>query len=324
MFKALDKYLTDNNVPPELTVKVTRMAQKALREQQENVEESGIELLQMISEPLMVELHFSIYSPNLFISPFFRVFAKTQPSSIRNICHQAVSRLVFRQDDIIFNEMEKPRVAQAFFIDSGNLRYVTEQSWHRNPRPDGLELSGEKHWISEAALWVDDWTHVGTLRAETDCRLIAVNAKEFQSIVAMAGENLVRVYAELLIDHLNGAEKGTLTDITEYTLELGRLMNRVYGEAWMEFKPEYQRKIEIQEKHSIFGGRTSMLQGVHRPSLLKIDGQDRSSFLRAITRMTSVMPRALDGESNRQEVQQVGGIDELQACHSEDLPRQSS
>merc|ERR1712032_1246131 len=66
----LRKYLLDNAISYILTMRVQRSAQHALLEQQNYIPEGHVELLELVSEPLRIELHFELYSRILKCHPF--------------------------------------------------------------------------------------------------------------------------------------------------------------------------------------------------------------------------------------------------------------
>merc|ERR1712176_322185 len=105
-------------------MKVQRNAKHALVEQERNSEEANIELLQIISDPLMMELHYEIYMPVLAVHPWFRCYNEVNPACLRKVCHTAVSLLSVSKGDIIFHDLETPNNPQMLFVIKGQLEYL--------------------------------------------------------------------------------------------------------------------------------------------------------------------------------------------------------
>ena len=189
----------------------------------------------MISTPLLIELHYEIHSPALFVHPFFACYHEVNPRGIRMSCHQAVQALALSRDDTLFSEMEKSNQPQMFFVLQGSLSYVSPDS--------GTEIVTAGMWISEAELWATNWIHQGTLRAVTDCRLTALNATTFQELVSAFPSPHAGVYADSFVQGLNHEEVAT-TDIGNQ-LGLGILCTiceRCFPEEWPMIRPEFDRR----------------------------------------------------------------------------------
>merc|ERR1712232_74849 len=121
----LRRFLSDNGVSNRLAVRVQRNARHALAQQQRYMQESSVELLKMVSEPLRMELHFEIYSPLLVKHPFFNQYIEECPHVMRKVCHKAIHIEPVYQGDVIFNAGECPNPPKMYFVVSGMLEYFT-------------------------------------------------------------------------------------------------------------------------------------------------------------------------------------------------------
>lgn len=202
-FSALSRYLCSKKISQELSAKVLRNAQYALEERKRNADESGIDLLYLISEPLRTELHYEVYSPTLMIHPFFRLFAGVHPTGIRKICHTTLAKMSYSRGDVVFTE-EVPVAPKMFFILHGMLLYVQERTRQSKV--------GHRHWMAEMVLWTS-WSHRGTLHAAEDCQLLAMDAVKFSSVVSKFPGNQVHDYAEHFVARLRDLEMFELTDV---------------------------------------------------------------------------------------------------------------
>jgi len=203
----LNQYLFDNGISTKVALRVQRNAMYALLQEKKNTPESAIELLNLVSEPLRVELHYEIHLPVLAWHPFFRRFNEFNANATRRICHVAVSRLSICRGDILFSIGEQPQFPAMYFIMNGRMQYLSDG---RSPEA----LTPDNKWASEPVLWTP-WVHLGTLRARAECMLTLLDANQFQSICVQfrTQEFFPRLYAEEFVAELNNTSKDEITDM---------------------------------------------------------------------------------------------------------------
>lgn len=202
----LRRYLTQNGISKSLSLRVQRNAQHSMAERQTAMPEAAVELINVVSEPLRVELHYEMYSKVVGIHPFFRRYMAECPHVMRKVCHGAVSMAPVSLGDVIFNVGEIPSVPKMFIISKGELVYMTDAG-----RKTTL---GPGDWLSEMTLWVH-WVHRGMLTATTDTMMHTIDAKEFQRI-ASSFEHLSfdpRSYAHDFLEMLNTTPQSEITDM---------------------------------------------------------------------------------------------------------------
>jgi hypothetical protein len=204
-FVQLRRYLYQNSISEELTLRIQRNAQHAMLERQHFMQEINVELLGMVSEPLRIDLHFELYSPVFQVHPFFSRYSETCPQVMRKVCHRAVHMTVATVGDTIFDIGEIPANPKMYFLCSGTMQYVS--------------ISGQVstveaiQWISEATLWTP-WMHVGVLTAMSECRVVVLSAQTFQDIVYEHDHTDMdpRTYAVEFVNELNKTEE-EVTDL---------------------------------------------------------------------------------------------------------------
>lgn len=141
--------------------------------------------------------------------------------------------------DVLFVNGETPTVPQMLFTLSGMLSYSRQggldvncvgiqekQSRRGRARSSSImhrvaNMDPISTWVSEAALWCT-WTHCGCLRAESDCRLLALDAGSFQVIAPQfhcGAEFHLGTYAQEYVSRLNShCAVGILSDVDEENL----------------------------------------------------------------------------------------------------------
>merc|ERR1712032_925133 len=179
-----------------------------------------------------MELHFEMYSQILNRHPFFRCYTEVNPAGIRKLCHSAVSPLSMHTGDEVFHAFEKTHNPRMFFVLNGELQYYVEST---NCMP---VVVTNKHWLSEATLWTSEWVHLGTLRASTECQLLALDSCKFQTIVSAftsqhAG-NYARDFVEFANYHLDEQ-----TDGGECHSFLQDIIFQTFPDVWPRVKDEF-------------------------------------------------------------------------------------
>lgn len=235
----LNQYLFENGISAKVALRVQKNAMYALMQEKKNTPESAIELLDLVSEPLRVELHYEIHLPVLTWHPFFRRFNEVNANAMRRICHVAVSRLGVCRGDILFSTGEQPQVCLMYFIMHGRMQYATDGE-------SGSALKPEEKWASEAVLWTP-WIHLGTLRARSECQLTMLNAGDFQSICVQfrTQEFYPKMYAEEFCMELNDCtHKEEITDLYP-GFDVEQVCSKIF--------PEHGKEGEHKEKdHTLF------------------------------------------------------------------------
>lgn len=171
----LRRFLRSNNVSHRLSLRIQRNAVFTMQERQRFMPEAQVELLEAVSKPLHVELHFEMYSPVLACHPFFNAYIAERPYIMRSVCHEAVVVMAFATGDVLFDVGETRDDAKMYIAMEGMFEYF---------RVDGatVEISPVT-WVSEASLWIC-WMHHGTLSARTNSRVAVLDAKNFANIVS--------------------------------------------------------------------------------------------------------------------------------------------
>eukprot|EP00929_Paragymnodinium_shiwhaense_P059838 TRINITY_DN29938_c0_g1_i1.p1 TRINITY_DN29938_c0_g1~~TRINITY_DN29938_c0_g1_i1.p1 ORF type:complete len:620 (+),score=132.78 TRINITY_DN29938_c0_g1_i1:112-1971(+) len=216
----LREFMTQNNVTTRLAMRVMRNAKAALVLGNTYISEVNVNLMRLISEPLLEELHMEMYSPTLVHHPFFETYLIHCPQVMKKVCHNAITRKQVFSGDVIFETGEHPAEPVMYFIRKGLMKYS-----HSKGTTYDLK-DGE--WLAEAVLWTS-WTHVGRCQAESNSDLLVVNATLFREIATSFHHPLnfdLREYAAEFVKDLN-VHVGELTDISidGYILKFGLFSN---------------------------------------------------------------------------------------------------
>jgi len=198
----LRRYLGNHGISASLSVRVQRNAQHALLAHKKHAPERDIELLALISEPLRAELHYETYAPLLMTHPFFDCYHILNSDGIRKLCHTAATQQAISAGDTVFINFEAPQHPRIYFVMSGKLEYKQENH---------IQEVSVGQWAAEASLWTF-WIHCGTLKAHSECMLLAIDAKKFQDLVGLFPTQHAHCYATGFVQLLNSGNE-QLTDL---------------------------------------------------------------------------------------------------------------
>eukprot|EP00441_Pelagodinium_beii_P022210 CAMPEP_0197681944 /NCGR_PEP_ID=MMETSP1338-20131121/95722_1 /TAXON_ID=43686 ORGANISM="Pelagodinium beii, Strain RCC1491" /NCGR_SAMPLE_ID=MMETSP1338 /ASSEMBLY_ACC=CAM_ASM_000754 /LENGTH=430 /DNA_ID=CAMNT_0043263355 /DNA_START=6 /DNA_END=1294 /DNA_ORIENTATION=+ len=216
---ALRRFLLENSISRGLAVRVQRNAQFAMQEQKSKAPEKNIELLRVISTPVLMELHYEIHSKVLNLHPFFLNYHDINSAGIRKVCHLALDMVSLHPGDVLFSHLEVPSVPRMFFVVEGSFQYIQK---------DFVCTVGVDEWMSEAVLWTR-WTHCGSAKAMKKTRIMALSAEDFQDIISTFPSNHAPLYAMEFVECLNNTEE-KLSDTCASKEDVAAMVERAFPE----------------------------------------------------------------------------------------------
>jgi len=204
----LRRYLKQSGISNRLAIRVQRNAQIGLTLQ--HVAESSVGLLELVSRPLRVEMHFEMFCPVLENHSFFARYVQDYPHIVRQLCHSAIQNMHVAVGDVIFNIGEANEQPKMYIVAHGSLVYA-----HLLGKITDV-FEGDT--VAEAVLWLK-WTHQGTLTAKVDSDLVEMDGKRFQDIVPRFDHQLFCpwTYASSFVEAMEDQEE--ISDIMEQPSE---------------------------------------------------------------------------------------------------------
>jgi len=210
-FWSLRRYLRQNQVPFDLTVRIQKYLQHAWQKRKRSGQ-CNLQIIELLSEQLQSELHSAIYVPHLLVHPLFNYLSLDANVTCNRLAAKAISRKALAQNDQLFITGEVAHFM--YFIRTGRLRYL-------KVRDDGSNHSEivdqNEDWISEPALWTTQWIHLGSLSALTECELLVVHPELFSEVVHRTPQlsDFVTNYAQNFLQWVNGLTHDRLSDICQ-------------------------------------------------------------------------------------------------------------
>eukprot|EP00929_Paragymnodinium_shiwhaense_P013886 TRINITY_DN121733_c0_g1_i1.p1 TRINITY_DN121733_c0_g1~~TRINITY_DN121733_c0_g1_i1.p1 ORF type:complete len:1158 (+),score=235.05 TRINITY_DN121733_c0_g1_i1:62-3535(+) len=207
---ALRKFLLENCISDTVSLRVQRNIKCALHELKKNVSETQIELLDLISEPLRVEIHFEMHRPLLSQHPLFNTLTEVSPPMIRQMCHRALARISLSKGDILFTQGEMMVEPGMYFIKEGCIKYTQMDA-------EEAEVVMPPSWLCEGALWANVWEFLGNGRAREDTVLMFLIAERLAVVTKpfSACQQYMSRYAKEFCDRLCGTPLPELTDLPD-------------------------------------------------------------------------------------------------------------
>jgi hypothetical protein len=162
----LRKYMTDQQISHRLMHRIVMNASYMLAERRKTMPEHEIELLSLVSQPLIEELRYECYSSTFTTHPLFNAIFSDNPVVARKLCSMAVSVVSFCEGDLLFSPGEVPLTNRLYFVLRGELTYAlpevkpmdVDQEDVCSQDSDQEEFGEERtvvpaEWLCEATLW---------------------------------------------------------------------------------------------------------------------------------------------------------------------------
>merc|ERR1712061_980876 len=96
------------------------------------IHEDFVEIMQLVTEPLRMELRSEIYGPIIALHPFFGLYRMAYPFVVKRICYSAMQMMLIASGDIVFDAGEIPKRPKMYLGHKAFLAYrhrSTEHSW---------------------------------------------------------------------------------------------------------------------------------------------------------------------------------------------------
>lgn len=228
LFSSLRQFLSSNGISEQLGIRVLASAKYLVAEKDKNQQEEDIELLNMLSEPLLIEIHYEVHASHLNEHPFFRRYNHFEPLAIQKLCHSAVKVLHLATGDVLFAQGEEPTDPRMFFVLTGILLYIKDFDGDGCVDADEMVEVTKPMWVCEPVLWVK-WTHAGHLRAASHCSVLALSAAKFGSVISdYRNTSYPAQYAAQITNMMNLAQKDDDVDDLCENIDTRQLVQRVF------------------------------------------------------------------------------------------------
>jgi len=228
-FSKLRRFLRRNQVPMQLSLRIRRYIEFEFGNQKQALPMSSVACLKFLSDQLTNELLLAINVPKVSIHPLFDWLSQGRGSTA--LMMQRASKGFLRKQlargDAEFSPIDHGQTM--YFVVSGKLIYTKMDSSERVQQTD---VEPAAAWISEAALWMKEWQHLGLLTATTETALLMLDQKKFSdALKAYPGTHrMVATYIVNFAVWINKQDPDDLSDV---------MTNVSHGNEIKNFIPEF-------------------------------------------------------------------------------------
>lgn len=218
--RVLRTYLQQHQISQQLSVRVKKFIVGRTLQRQERDDE--VELLRLLPEELLMDLHEETRAPALAYHVFFCEFRAVHRRASRQLYHHVLAEIIVIPNEVVFSDGDV--CYRMLFVESGTYKYrfFIERgsdlldSVETNEMAEGLQVVGSNtrssqgssfrgegsaetglaqqslrskavqvikgEWVSEAVLWTT-WENTGELLCSLEGNLLALPAQEFGEMI---------------------------------------------------------------------------------------------------------------------------------------------
>jgi len=249
-FWTLRRWLRQNGVAKQLSVRIQKYLEHTWHAQQEKIPKSKVKLFSLLSEQLHNELLCAVSVPHVSVHPLFQYLHKESSETMFRLAKTAFSRMSVARHDSVFFPSE---VAQyMYFVVDGVLDYlrVDHEGTAHKERVDSNE-----DWIAEPVLWTSLWIHRGVLVASTECDLLLIDPDSFLQTVSLSPDTfkMACVYSKNYLEWLNDLDKRILSDVCQGEDESWRVQSFIASAAQSDGTASARIRKRLQRMPSWLG-----------------------------------------------------------------------
>jgi len=183
------RYLYDNNISSELSVRVKQFVETV--SQTQRTTDRDVELLGTLPESMRLELDCEIKGPVLLIHPLLNNLAFDNELLGKKLAHVITQKSMHHGQPLFVRNAESN---QMYILRTGRLLYLRAHKWHTLGEctvvPPTIVEAG--HYMSEMALWAQ-WLHGGDCTAGSSCDVFALSSGDLELLLQDFGSKLLRV-----------------------------------------------------------------------------------------------------------------------------------
>jgi len=215
-FILLRRFLRDYHVSKGLTHRINRFAEYAYQHRKSRLEERSVGLLALLSDQLHNELQFEMHMPHLSVHLLFERMAALPANAMEKACRDSLFMKVLARHDVLFHAGEHGH--KMFFVTEGELLYRPHECL-KGASPSSFGVEGGD-WVAEATLW-SPWLYLGVLQAQTESRLVAIDADMFGEAMKHIGNDtwlFTHAYAVTFVQQMNELAVEQFTDLLQLVI----------------------------------------------------------------------------------------------------------
>eukprot|EP00928_Gymnodinium_smaydae_P041513 TRINITY_DN28089_c0_g1_i1.p1 TRINITY_DN28089_c0_g1~~TRINITY_DN28089_c0_g1_i1.p1 ORF type:complete len:707 (-),score=46.53 TRINITY_DN28089_c0_g1_i1:308-2428(-) len=203
-FSLLRTYLRQNGISTKLASRINRSVKFNIDATRARIQERTVELLDLVSDGLRIELDFERYTRVYSLHRFFGCYTEECPLVMRRVCHQGSTIKWLTDGETIFTGGECLEQPKMYVLMDGKLTYIDLCGRTASLTQDGNEPSSERNFICEHAVWTA-WIHSGLLKSAQYTTLCELDLQTFHAVATRfdSADFDPRRYASIYLQILN-------------------------------------------------------------------------------------------------------------------------
>lgn len=199
----LRKFFRQHHVSRDLTARIVHFVGIITTLNHEQLQESNVRYLQLLSGPLRQELAAELWLPRISVHPLFKELGGRNTDCMGKVCNLALSSLRLGRRDVLF--LSDQECSFLYIITRGLMMYnhkggelATRNLIKAHPNCEYAP------WFCEASLWTK-WIHRGRMVAGIESELITLDSSKFSEIISKFPSmfGVCRHYGTLFVTNLN-------------------------------------------------------------------------------------------------------------------------
>lgn len=212
-FWLLRRFLRLNKVPKVLCLRIQRYLEHMHSQSENKMSVQQVTVLSMLSKQLNDELQCTINLPQLGVHPLFLYLKETSFVTVSRLAKEAVNGAHFARGDTLF--LPGQHATSMYMLSSGTLEY------HRNTDSEVLPpetVTENEDWISEPALWMESWYHLGQAVSMSECSVLVISSATLADVICRVKPvaSTVAIYAQRFMSWMQELQsRRALSDVVQ-------------------------------------------------------------------------------------------------------------
>ncbi|CAE7500136.1 unnamed protein product [Symbiodinium pilosum] len=245
--KKLRAFFGDRGISPAMSSRIWEFV-RSRRRSRPKLTEANVKLLIGLPKILRIELRKDVFLPHLQTHPLFQGLELADPHVISRLCDRGIEFRGAPPMEDVFNRAEK--AAHVYYVIGGHLQYYFQRPQARRAISGAIDVNAGE-WISEGALWFDNWVHFGWLRAKTQSEFLLVNVEVFQMVALKSpspylGSTIYKqAWVKQIKDDVRSQEDGVTRLFKGRPTDLGgdkQLLEHIAHDAFPDLARRYEMR----------------------------------------------------------------------------------
>eukprot|EP00811_Abedinium_folium_P016259 NODE_251_length_3282_cov_9.000634.p2 GENE.NODE_251_length_3282_cov_9.000634~~NODE_251_length_3282_cov_9.000634.p2 ORF type:complete len:406 (-),score=58.36 NODE_251_length_3282_cov_9.000634:207-1424(-) len=173
----LRKYLMENNVHAKVTVEALASLKQHQNHMKGRLHGKDVTALQVLPHSIQGKIKFLVQVPIISQHPLFEHLVENFSQDVVRVVQDAIDEITLHLGQKVFDVQEQTETL--YFVIAGSVKYeMTERSSF-----EFGTAQGQRQWLAEPALWLDEWEHTGRAVAGASTELLMLRAPDLAKVM---------------------------------------------------------------------------------------------------------------------------------------------